>query len=83
MAIETRKARVRREASEMHLKPWQLSPSQVTDDDPSPWPPGTAGYDACHEAQAWRNEIRTKDPHYFDVEDDPAYWDDDEQEPTK
>jgi len=83
MPIERRKERIERERRKLALRPWALAPSQATDAGPPPWPPGTAGYDAWHEAQAWRAEIRTKDPHYFDVEDDPAYWDDDEQEPTK
>ena len=81
MAVETRKARIRRERAEMNLRPWQMSPSQV-DDGPSHWPEGTAGNSSWQEAQAWRRETVLKDAHYFDVEDDPAYWDD-EKEPTR
>jgi hypothetical protein len=58
----------------MNLRPWQLSPSQVTDKGESPWPVGTSGFEAWYEAQAWRREIRQRDRHYFDCENDPDYW---------
>jgi hypothetical protein len=57
-------ARIERERREMALKPWQLAPSEV-DDGPSPWPSGTAGFDAWQEAQRQRAEILARDPDYF------------------
>ena len=43
MPIERRADRIRREREELHLRPWEFAPSQVTDADPSPWPEGTMG----------------------------------------
>jgi len=43
-------------------------------------PVGTLGYTAWLEAQAWRRTLREKQPDYFDVETDPAYWDDDDEQ---
>lgn len=63
------KKRIRRERSEMGLKPWQLSPSQVNDG-PNPYSPSCAGWAAWEEAQRWREEIKAKNPDYFDGGDD-------------
>jgi hypothetical protein len=38
------------------LKPWECSPADV-DDGPSPWPPGTAGFDSWPRAQALRRQL--------------------------
>jgi len=78
--IERRKDRIRRERDELNLRPWQKSPSEVTDADPPIHPVGTLGYTAWLEAQAWRRTIRAKQPGYFDVEDADEYWIDDDQD---
>ena len=75
--IETRRARIERERQELHLRPWQLAPSQVTDDDPSPWPEGTMGAISWAAGQRWRVEIHEKQLGYFACEARGEYWIDD------
>lgn len=69
MARETLQQRIKRERQELRLQPWQFSPSEI-DDDESPYPPGTAGYESWQQAQQWRAAIRKKNPNYFDEADD-------------
>lgn len=63
----TRAERIARERRKLRCAPWQLSPSEI-DDGPNPYAanPGCAGYAAWQQAQAWRVEIRKRDPAYFD-----------------
>ena len=77
MPTERRSERIERERREMALKPWQRSPSEVTDDDPPVHPVGTVGHESWLAAQKWRKEIRARQPDYFACESDPAYWTDD------
>jgi len=61
---ETLAEQIARERREMALKPWQLAPSEV-DAGPSPWPRGSAGFDAWQQARQWRTELLKRDPSYF------------------
>lgn len=65
MTDDKRKERIARERAELQLAPWQFAPSEV-DDAPPTYGPSTAGYASWLQAQAWRIEIRRRDPHYFD-----------------
>lgn len=69
MTRETLAQRIARERHEMNLQPWQFAPSEI-DDDESPYPPGTAGYESWRQAQQWRAEIRRRNPGYFAEADD-------------
>ncbi len=48
--------RIALERKVLGLKPWELAPSEV-DDGPSPWPPGTAGYESWGKAQEMRERL--------------------------
>jgi len=60
----TREQRIAAEREQMNLRPWQFAPSEI-DDGPCPYPPGSAGAQGWAQAQAWRAEIRKRDPRYF------------------
>lgn len=55
---------IRRERAELNVPPWGFAPSEI-DDGPCPYPPGSAGAQGWAQAQAWRAEIRKRDPRYF------------------
>lgn len=63
----TRSERIAAERERLNLRPWQFAPSEVNDG-PSPYTGGCAGHVAWIEAQAWRAEIRERNPDYFDEE---------------
>ena len=67
---EAQRKRVKRERERLRLRPWQLSPSEI-DDGPNPYAatPNCAGNAAWKQAQAWRAEIRAREPGYFDGDD--------------
>ena len=66
---ERRRAeRITAERAQFRLRPWEFSPSEITDD-PSPYPPGI-GSESWDRARRWRDELRAANPEYFDDEND-------------
>jgi len=64
-----REARITAERAQFRLRPWEFSPSEISDD-PPPYPPSSAGFASWMQAQQWRAEILAENPHYFDDEND-------------
>ena len=63
----TKAERIADERQRLHLRPWQLSPSEVNGG-ASPWPIGAVGADSWVQSQKWRAEIRARDPSYLPAE---------------
>lgn len=79
MKNKARAARIAREWAEMKLKPWQMSPSEISDS-PNPFAdsPGTGACKAWDEAAKWRADILKENPHYFDGDSPDDYADEDD-----
>jgi hypothetical protein len=60
-----REDRIKKERLEMHLAPWEFSPSQV-DDSPNPYSEGVIGHRSWNQAQEWRKQLLKTNPNYFD-----------------
>ncbi len=65
---EARRKRIELERERLHLRPWQLAPSEVFGRGESPYAstPNCAGHMAWIEAQRWVCEILAEHPRYFD-----------------